>query len=407
MLEGRGRGGPVGRGGGAIAPSRGVGPAVAPYGTRTVTNTSRGTVVGPGGGTIHAGAGSGSTTTKGGTTINYGGAGAKGTTPGGISAGKGVGGMQITTPDGKTYTKVGSAGGAIGPGGNAVAGKSSIGVGSGPGGTIVTGNKSGVAIGPGGAAGYKGGAVVGPYNSAAGFSRYGVNTAGAVGHRTTYVNGNVMRTQAVAVRGGFVHYNCFNRGWYANHPRAWRPAAWNYAAFWTGVAWGALASGYGYPAEPVYFDYGTTIVYEGDTVYVQGEKAATADQYAQQAETIAATGKDAKADEKDDWQALGVFAMIQGDEKDANNIFQLAINKDSVIRGNYYNGLTDSTVPVFGAVDKKTMRAAWTVGERKDVVYETGLANLTQPETAMLVHFGRDRTQQWMLVRMEPQEDRK
>ena len=48
------------------------------------------------------------------------------------------------------------------------------------------------------------------------------------------------------------------------------------------------------------------------------------------------------------------------------------------------------------SVDKKTQRAAWTVGDRKEPIYETGFANLTRSETTMLVHFGKDRTQQWM-----------
>jgi hypothetical protein len=40
------------------------------------------------------------------------------------------------------------------------------------------------------------------------------------------------------------------------------------------------------------------------------------------------------------------------------------------------------------------------------VVYETGFGNLTQPETEMLVHFGKDKTQQWTLVRLEPPKDK-
>jgi hypothetical protein len=58
-------------------------------------------------------------------------------------------------------------------------------------------------------------------------------------------------------------------------------------------------------------------------------------------------------------------------------------------------------------VDRKTQRAAWVVGDRKDTVYETGIGNLTQPETTMLVHFGKDRTQQWTLVRLDPPEGQK
>jgi hypothetical protein len=38
-------------------------------------------------------------------------------------------------------------------------------------------------------------------------------------------------------------------------------------------------------------------------------------------------------------------------------------------------------------------------------VYETGLGNLSQPETQVLVHFGKERTQQWTLVRLEPPKE--
>ncbi len=31
---------------------------------------------------------------------------------------------------------------------------------------------------------------------------------------------------------------------------------------------------------------------------------------------------------------------------------------------------------------------------------ETGIYNLTQDETPLLVHFGKDRTEQWLLVRL-------
>jgi hypothetical protein len=44
--------------------------------------------------------------------------------------------------------------------------------------------------------------------------------------------------------------------------------------------------------------------------------------------------------------------------------------------------------------------AAWTVGDRKQPIFEAGFANLTKSETTMLVHFGKDRTQQWTLVRI-------
>ena len=87
-----------------------------------------------------------------------------------------------------------------------------------------------------------------------------------------------------------------------------------------------------------------------------------------------------------------------------DKVFQLAVNKDGVIRGNYYNAIADTTEPVYGSVDKKTQRAAWTVGERKTPVYEAGIANLTKDETTMLVHFAKDNSQQFTLVRIQQPE---
>jgi hypothetical protein len=180
------------------------------------------------------------------------------------------------------------------------------------------------------------------------------------------------------------------------------------AAYWGWAPYSSYATFCGYPAEPVYYDYGTTIVYQDDSVYYNGDPVATAAEYATQAAELAAAGQAAKPAENEEWKALGVFAAVQGEEQqDASNIFQLAIDKDGVIRGNYYNALTDTTVTVYGSVDKKTQRAAWTVGENKETVYETGFANLSQPETQILVHFGKDRTQQWTLVRLEKPKEEK
>jgi hypothetical protein len=56
---------------------------------------------------------------------------------------------------------------------------------------------------------------------------------------------------------------------------------------------------------------------------------------------------------------------------------------------------------VTGSIDVKTQRVAWTIGDRKEPIYETGLYNLTQPETTLLAHFGKDRTEQFKLFRIE------
>lgn len=220
---------------------------------------------------------------------------------------------------------------------------------------------------------------------------------------TAAVNPQALAREGNLVRNNFQHYDSFRGDWWDRHRGAWRSDRWaTAAAAYYGSANWAVYYGYcGYATTPVYYDYGSTVVYEGNNVYINGDAAATQEQYAQQARTIAGTGKQTQAGEDEEWLSLGVFAMTQGQQATGNDLFQLAVNKSGVLRGNYYNALSDSTLPVYGSVDQKSQRAAWTVGDRQEPVFEAGFANLAKPETTMLVHFGKERTEQWTLVRME------
>jgi hypothetical protein len=320
--------------------------------------------------------------------------------------------VQVTTPGGRTATRVGTGAGAVGPGGNAVGGRTSVGTAAGPRGAAAGAARSGTAIGPGGAAhgASRSGAAVGPYGAAAGSVR-GAAVAGpggaAVARRGTYhVSSAALRTQGTYVRSGFRYYGAFTPAWYGRYPRAWRAARWAAGAAWATATWAAVSGYCDYPATPTYYDYGTNVVYEGDTVYMDGEPANTAADYAQQATQISDAGRAAKPAEKEEWQPLGVFALVRGEEQTSDKIFQLAVNKQGVIRGNYYDAFADSTQPVYGSVDREVQRAAWSIGDRKEVVFEAGIANLTRAEAPVLVHYGKDNTQQFTLVRVEkPQED--
>jgi hypothetical protein len=172
-------------------------------------------------------------------------------------------------------------------------------------------------------------------------------------------------------------------------------------AAWNVATWPVLSSYCGLAATPAYYDYGNTVVYQGDNVYINGQDVATAVQYTQQVTTIATQGAQAAPSQSDQWQSLGVFALVQGEDKTSNNLFQLAVNQTGVLRGNYYDALMDNTSPVYGSVDKQSQRAAWYIGDKKTTVFETGIYNLTKDQTPLLVHFGQDRTQQWLLVRMQ------
>ena len=138
---------------------------------------------------------------------------------------------------------------------------------------------------------------------------------------------------------------------------------------------------------------------------MNGEEAGTVEQYTQQAATIADTGVAAKPDPKmGEWQSLGVFAMVAEGETKSTNLFQLAVNKEGMIAGEYYNALTDETLPVFGSVGEKSQVAAWRVADKKFPVYEAGIANLTKEETTMIVHYSKEKYQQFTLVRLQKPE---
>jgi uncharacterized protein (TIGR03000 family) len=292
------------------------------------------------------------------------------------------------------------------------------------GGAAVGGYRAGAVGVQGGAVGARGVGAVGGYRAGAvgvggragvatdfGFGRVGGVGAGrgvvAVGHRTTAYTGGYIAARGTAVRGNFYHYGAFNTGWWAGRTGAWRPYGWTAANVWRWAAWPAVATWFAWSVPPVYYDFGNTIVYEGDQVYVDSQPVATADEYYQQAADLAYSAPAAPAapPKDEEWQPLGVFALVQGDQADPSAVFQLAVNKAGTVRGNYYNVLTDNNLPVQGAVDKKSQRASWIVGEQKEVVYDTGIANLTKDESPLLIHFGKDRTQQWLLVRIKDQED--
>jgi hypothetical protein len=99
-----------------------------------------------------------------------------------------------------------------------------------------------------------------------------------------------------------------------------------------------------------------------------------------------------------------VFAMVRNEQQHPQLILQLAVNQAGALRGNYTDEVTEHTLPIHGAADKKTQRAAWTVGDNKQTVMEAGLSDLTDGEAPALVH-KNGKTDHWVLVRLEqPQQ---
>jgi hypothetical protein len=174
------------------------------------------------------------------------------------------------------------------------------------------------------------------------------------------------------------------------------------------MTWDYLNGWFDYDdVDPIYYDYGNNVIYQEDSVTVDGQDVGTPEKYYQQAEDLASTGAQTQTDDdQEEWLPLGVFALshdwaLSHDQQTkANLILQLAVNKQGILRRNYTATMTNDTKPVQGSVDKKTQRAAWTIGDNQENIIETGIYNLTKDQAPCLVHFGKDKTEQWLLVRI-------
>lgn len=296
-------------------------------------------------------------------------------------------GVTVTGPGGNTVGKaagVGPQGGAAVVGGvqGAAGGTAARGAAVGPGGQVVAGRG---AVGPNG---FGGGGVVtaGPAGVGAGFTR--VTPSGRY-------------TAAAAVRGNYNNWGIYGHGWYAQYPGAWVAAGLTANALWNASTWGVASDYCGYTEQPpIYYDYGNSVIYEDNNVYVNGDNAGTAEQYYDQAVDLAKSGAQAEAPSDGDWLPLGVFAFTKPDQKSSDITIQLAVNKDGVIRGNYTDTSLKQNQVVQGSIDKQTQKAAFTVGDNQQNIIETGLYNLTKDEAPCLLHLGKENTEQWLLVRL-------
>ncbi len=217
------------------------------------------------------------------------------------------------------------------------------------------------------------------------------------------------------------HRNDFNASWWDSHYTSVNFNNWNYGygfgrqpwGYWWGTptyagltnwfTWSAPANVW---SEPIYYDYGTggNVYYDNDQVYVAGQALGTAADYAASAAALAAVEPPATQAEaaEAEWMPLGTFAVSStAQDVDPSRTIQLAVNKEGIVSGTLYNSSTDQAQSVLGQVDKNTQRVAFHVGDNQNIVIETGLYNLTQNEAPVLVHFGADKVENWLLVRLE------
>jgi hypothetical protein len=233
------------------------------------------------------------------------------------------------------------------------------------------------------------------------------------------VNVNVRKNNINNVKNRWngVSNRPFDRNWWTDPGFSRPPANWRWQAgwgrypgswCWRPCTWAAVGGWFTWNAvQPISYSYGTNVVYRDNYVYVNEQQVAPAQEYYTQAATIAESIPEDVQPETVEWLPLGVYAITDAEGTDTGMMLQLAVSKEGIIAGTFYNSTTEDGRPVEGMVDRESQRAAWHFADKETpVVMEAGIYDLTQDETPALLHFDEDNTQNWLLVRLpEPEED--
>jgi hypothetical protein len=230
-------------------------------------------------------------------------------------------------------------------------------------------------------------------------------------------NGENFRRNADVIRRDFRDRNRndlpFQFGWWDNRRfdrwggpwayNSWRERPW----YWWGWSTAPVLDAVFGWNRPYYWDYGPDgyIYYQDNQFYRDGQPYMAANEYYQQSYNLAHSAPAISPNDAStmEWMPLGVFAVAKEGQQEKDRMLQLAVNKEGVLSGTYYNQSNNSAHPVVGMVDRKTHRAAWYFGDGSNdqMVFETSLDNLTEPQSTVMVHFAPGSVGVWQLVRLE------
>ncbi len=191
----------------------------------------------------------------------------------------------------------------------------------------------------------------------------------------------------------------FSPAWYADHPGAWQYThphadAWAVAGIGATAAW--LGIGAGYAAA----DDGTYYTSDDDSTDDDATTEDTQPQQEQDAAQLAAAGA-VDVPNNTQFLPLGVYALAPAGHSDATAVVQLSVTKDGILRGSYCDLISDQGQTIFGAIDKQSRRAAWTVGTGGKAVFETTLDSLTRADGQVALEFPGGDVKQYTLARFE------
>lgn len=205
----------------------------------------------------------------------------------------------------------------------------------------------------------------------------------------------------------------YGAGWPIYSP--WRYSYWrNRPYYWYGwTSADRLATWiiYGWD-RPRYWTYGPggNIYYQDNYVYYDNQRYKPADEYYRYVYDLAHSVPqiDEQLAQQMEWQPLGVFTLSRPNESESQRALQLAVSKEGIVTGTYFNRQDGHVHPVSGMVDEESQRAAWAFadGEHPEVVFESSIFSLTQPESTIMVHFGprADEAEIWQAVRQDAPE---
>jgi len=157
----------------------------------------------------------------------------------------------------------------------------------------------------------------------------------------------------------------FTPGWYAKHPQAWRPST-SPIDWWKTADVATMAAWLGQPVGAA----GTAADDAGGVATAGGADGLRS------VLVLPAGHQNAVGPADSDWLPLGVFAVVPPGTQDtaqAHNYQQLAVDRQGVIKGNFYDTLSGTIQPITGTVDRTRLessqvssqvssQASWTVG---------------------------------------------
>jgi hypothetical protein len=190
----------------------------------------------------------------------------------------------------------------------------------------------------------------------------------------------------------------FSPAWYADHPQAWQYTH-PHADAWAAATAAGVAAWFGWSTAPYGYTTGTT------STVVEGEAGDGSDATRFESGSTPIGAGTAAVDPPAglEWLPLGVYALAPIGQDEATTIVQVSVSKEGTVRGNYYDFITDQSLPVNGKIDRANQRATWNVG-KGTALFETTVGELLKETTPVAVKFAEGRTQKWQLVRLKSKQ---